>query len=91
MYASHIGKSKKVGISWWSSGPYFHSRGHVQFLVGELGPCMPCGVTKKKTKQNKTKEKAQQQKQKGKKQIDEINLNDIFYLTQYNQRITMAT
>ena len=45
----------------------------------------------KEKKQNKTKEKAQQQKQKGKKQIDEINLNDIFYLTQYNQRITMAT
>ena len=58
MHASHIGKSKKVGISWWSSGPHFHSRGHgwVQSLVGELGSCMPCGVTKRK--KSKTKEKS---------------------------------
>ena len=38
----------------------------------------------KKTKQRK---KAQQRQQKGTKEMDEINLNNIFYLIQYNQSI----
>ena len=67
----------------------------VQSLVGELESCMPCGGTKKKKK----KKKQQQRKKspttttttKGTKEIDEINLNNIFYLTQYNQSIIMST
>ena len=67
----------------------------VQSLVGELESCMQCGGTK-----NKKKKKKQQQRKKspttttttkGTKEIDEINLNNIFYLTQYNQSIIMST
>lgn len=51
---------------------------------------MWCNQKEKKKKQRK-KAQQQQQKEKGKKQIDEINLNDILYLTQYNQSIIMST